>query len=303
MDPYERSTLDMLCLTGEAGWARLSPPDPNVRTRLMGATPIALFLREHAELWRAVRETDATDRVDPLATLSAGARLVYETLGVRGASFLRELTGCALDRDALLSAVGELVADGLVASDGFGGLRTIVRASTGRRPVRNDAAHAGRWSLLGTRQPAVARDVAVDLQAWTLLRRYGVVFRRVLSRETSAVPWRELARVYRRLEARGEIRGGRFVSGMSGEQFALADAVEQLREVRRRPPDHQVIIISAADPLNLAGIITAGDRVRAVASTRLTYQDGVPVAATSHELVNRLRQVPPGTTIRSEIHQ
>jgi ATP-dependent Lhr-like helicase len=261
-----------------------------------------LFLREHADFWRAVRENDAADRVDAVDTLSAGARSVYETLGVRGASFLRELTACAIDRDALLAAVGELVTEGLVASDGFEGLRTIVRASTGRRFPRNGAAHAGRWSVLGGRQPAIARDLAVDVQAWTLLRRYGVVFRRVLSRETSAVPWRELARVYRRLEARGEIRGGRFVSGMSGEQFALADAVEQLREMRRTPLDHRVIVISAADPLNLAGIITAGDRVRAVAGTRLPYQDGVPMAATSHEL-QRLRRVPPGTTIRSEIHQ
>src|SRR5439155_16463890 len=128
--------------------------------------------------------------------------------------------------DALVAAVAELVASGLVASDGFDGLRTIVRAAGTRPAARNGAAHAGRWSLLQADPPAVSRESAVEAQAWTLLRRYGVVFRRVLSREANAAPWRELARIYRRLEARGEIRGGRFVSGMSGEQFALADAID-----------------------------------------------------------------------------
>jgi ATP-dependent Lhr-like helicase len=280
------------------GWARLSPPQAPVpeaglaasaeatsvkktgavqaAARLIGATPVALFLREHSELWRLLRDSESTDSA-PLDTLTETARSVYETLGSRGASFLRELAACAIDHDALVSAVGELVAAGLVASDGFDGLRAIVRASAGRRPSRNGAAHAGRWSLLRADRAAATRESAVETQAWTLLRRYGVVFRRVLLREANAAPWRDLARVYRRLEARGEIRGGRFVSGMSGEQFALGDAVERLREIRRTPPDKQVIVISAADPLNLAGIITAGDRVRAAAGSRVAYQNGVPV--------------------------
>lgn len=304
LDRYERSMLDMLCLTGEVGWARLSPPVPEAgltasaqapavrkscptpvdrnpattTARLIGATPVALFLREHGEFWRTLCESDAADRIDPVNTLTEAARAVYEMLRARGASFLRELMACAIDQDALVSAVGELVAAGLVASDGFDGLRTIVRAAAGRPPARNGAAHAGRWSLLLADPPAASRESALQAQAWALLRRYGVVFRRVLSREANAAPWRELARVYRRLEARGEIRGGRFVSGMSGEQFALADAVDRLREIRRTPPDDQVLVISAADPLNLAGIITAGDRVRAVAGTRVAYQNGVPVA-------------------------
>src|SRR5205807_4790736 len=113
-----------------------------------------------------------------------------------------------------------------------------------------------------------AREAAVEAQARSLLRRYGIVFRRLLAREATAAPWRELTRVYRRLEARGEIRGGRFVSGMSGEQFALGDAVDRLREIRRSAPDGQCLVISAADPLNLAGIVSAGERVRAVAATR-----------------------------------
>jgi ATP-dependent Lhr-like helicase len=294
LDGYERSMLDMLCLTGEVGWARLSSPGQDPHARLIGATPVALFLREHGDLWRALRaKDDAGAPGGPLSALTEAARSVHDALEARGASFLRELQPYAIDRDALFSAVGELVAAGLIASDGFDGLRTIVRASTGRPPTRHSGAHAGRWSLLREAvwlKPDAAsndrlssdsalRERAVEAQAWALLRRYGVVFRRVLSREANAAPWRELARVYRRLEARGEIRGGRFVSGMSGEQFALPDAVERLREIRRTPPDDQVIVISAADPLNLAGIITAGERVRAVGGGQVSYRNGAPLDA------------------------
>ena len=143
-------------------------------------------------------------------------------------------------------------------------------------------------SFMPARSPPHLRDAAVEAQAWSLLRRYGVVCRRLLSRETNACPWRELIRVYRRLEARGEIRGGRFVSGMSGEQFALVDAVSRLREIRRTPADGRLLVIGAVDPLNLAGIVTAGERVRAVASSRVVYRDGVPIAALEGECVRTL---------------
>lgn len=266
--------LDMLCLTGEIGWARLSAPDAAARPRVVGATPVALFLREHGELWRALREGETLEDGGALRALSDAAREVHRTLDARGASFLRDLSACATDRDALLGAVGELVSAGLVTSDGFDGLRTIVgSAARGRQ----GAAHAGRWVLLGRANAACDRGTAVDAQAWALLRRYGVVFRRLLSREANAAPWRDLVRVYRRLEARGEIRGGRFVSGLSGEQFAMAAAIGQLRDTRRTPPDDHVITISAADPLNLAGIVTDGERVKAVAASRVTYQNGVLV--------------------------
>ena len=132
------------------------------------------------------------------------------------------------------------------------------------------------------------RDEAIELQAWALLRRYGVVFRRVLARETNAATWRELARVYRRLEARGEIRSGRFVTGMSGEQFALPEAVERLREVRRIGADGTLVTISAADPLNLTGTITPGERVRSSASSRIVFRDGVPLAALEGEYIRPL---------------
>jgi ATP-dependent Lhr-like helicase len=123
--------------------------------------------------------------------------------------------------------------------------------------------------------------------------RYGVVFRRLLTREPNAAPWRALTRVYRRLEARGEIRGGRFVSGMSGEQFALPDAVDRLREIRRTENHGRLLVISAADPLNLAGIVTAGDRIRAIGSTRIVYRDGIPLAALEGDYVRPLAEIPP----------
>jgi ATP-dependent Lhr-like helicase len=140
-----------------------------------------------------------------------------------------------------------------------------------------------------------SRERAVEQLARALLRRYGIVCRRLLAREASAAHWRELTRVYRRLEARGEIRGGRFVSGLSGEQFALPEAVERLREIRRSDPDARVMVISAADPLNLTGIITSGERVRTVAGNRLAYRDGIAVAAMEGDYIRPLADVSPET--------
>ena len=155
---------------------------------------------------------------------------------------------------------------------------------------------AGRWTEIpapALDQARDARDAAVEAQAWALLRRYGVVFRRILGRETLAAPWRELARIYRRLEARGEIRGGRFVSGMSGEQFALPRAVERLREVRRTAADGRLLAVSTADPLNLVGTVTAGERIRAAARNRVVYRDGVPLAVREGDFIRDLAPIDP----------
>jgi ATP-dependent Lhr-like helicase len=284
--------LDMLCLTGEAGWARLSTVvSPGaVPASLVSATPIALFLQEHADAWQSLRTPP-----DEPPPLTDNARTVLATLRSRGASFFRDLaSGCALDADQLRHAIGALVACGLATSDGFAGLRALVWAARGGRPLQDRRANfAGRWAAISTHTADNAREAAIEIQAWALLRRYGIVCRRVLARETNAPTWRELARVYRRLEARGEIRGGRFVSGLSGEQFALQDAVEQLREVRRISPDGQLITISAADPLNLAGIVTAGDRIRAAGRSRIVYRDGIPLAVMEGEIARELSPVDP----------
>lgn len=282
---------------------------------MIGATPVALFLREHAAVWATLKAGDAADSAEAPADGSAAglnedARRVLDALRGRGASFVHELAAANdLDETRVRTALGELVSAGLVASDGFGGLRSIIRPSSGARTFHAGrslrANVAGRWSLIngiaGRRAPSmVERETAVDAQARSLLLRYGVVFRRLLAREANVAPWRELTRVYRRLEARGEIRGGRFVSGMSGEQFAMPAAIERLREIRRTPPNGHSIVISAADPLNLAGIVTTGDRVRAVAGTRVLYRDGVPLAAMEGDYVRPLTMamdVAPETAV------
>ncbi len=336
MDRYDPSMLDMLCLTGEVGWARLSATPINETAGgktagLASTTPIALFLKEHADAWQAIRLTHVSDD-DPAPVerieraLSPAARDLLDTLRHRGASFLRELvragesgrsggsgpassgksrsggsdesgglSGGNQHEEPLAAALAELVAAGLAASDGFAGVRSIVLRSRERpRPRDVREASSGRWSAL-SRDPLgpdpLPRDAAIDAQAWSLLRRYGVVFRRLLAREPNVVTWRELTRVYRRLEARGEIRGGRFVAGMSGEQFALPEAVERLREIRRTAADGRLLAISAADPLNLAGIVTTGDRVRAAAASRLVYRDGVPIAALEGEYMRTLAEI------------
>ena len=305
LDDYEPSMLDMLCLAGEVGWGRLSKSviQPGTSPRLAAATPIALFLREHSDAWRALR---SGDDVEIENALRPAARRVLEALRTRGAEFFNALAAaCALDKGELREAIGALVAAGLVASDGFSGLRALVWASRGpstrvfERSLRAGAAafnqrqanFAGRWSAAAA--PSIAREAAVEAEAWTLLRRYGIVFRRLLVREPNAAPWRELTRVYRRLEARGEIRGGRFVTGMSGEQFAAPLAVERLREVRRSKPDGRLIALSTADPLNLAGVITAGDRIRATRRNRILYRDGIPLAVREGEFVRALAPIDP----------
>src|SRR5262245_26891229 len=290
--------LDMLGLAGEVAWARLSPTVDHAEygarkepPRLVPATPIALFQREHADAWQALSAGEGPDPV-----VSDTARQLLERLRERGASFFNDLrASMALDDDTASSALGSLVAAGLAASDGFSGLRALVWTAHGRRGARDRrATFAGRWTAIDPRVSGTdsrVRADAVEAQAWALLRRYGVVFRRILARESIAAPWRDLARVYRRLEARGEIRGGRFVSGMSGEQYALPRAVEKLREVRRTPADGRLLAIGTADPLNLAGIITAGERIRSAGRNRMVYRDGVPLAVREGDVVRELAPI------------
>jgi len=283
MDRYEPSMLDVLCLSGEVGWARLSSPG---MLKTASVTPIALLTGDHGDAWQQRREDgEAAD-----AGITDDARVVRDLLRARGASFFKDLMAALpFDADRMRQALSVLVAAGLVTSDGFAGLRMLVAASQGRvLPDDRRASLAGRWSVRAENRAPMSRDAAIEQQAWTLLRRYGVVFRRLLIRETTAAPWRDLTRVCRRLEARGEIRGGRFVSGMAGEQFALPDAVPVLREVRRTPASGTIYSISTADPLNLSGIVTAGARLRAASRNRVAYRNGVPVAALENQVFRAL---------------
>jgi ATP-dependent Lhr-like helicase len=295
VDGYEPAMLDMLCLSGEIAWMRLSVPAADSRPPLLvPATPIALFLREHRDAWHTSRPGD------PLQALAPAARRVLEFLRERGASFLPDVaSACGLDTDALRHAIGALVASGLAASDGFSGLRSLLTKAHASisRISRGRSRFTGRW----TAPPAASedRDESTQTQAWAMLRRYGVVFRRLMTRETSAAPWRDLTRVFRRLEARGEIRGGRFVSGVSGEQFALPEAVERLREIRRTPADGHLVTIGTADPANLAGIIAPGERLRTAVRNKLVYRDGVPIAVLEGDFVRHL--VPLDSTVLQQV--
>jgi ATP-dependent Lhr-like helicase len=292
---YEPAWLDDLCLAGRVAWARLRPvagrpigerPNGNGRTASpVRTTPIAFLPRRHARLWASFAATEE------VAHPSTQAQRVADVIREQGASFFDELVeGSGLLRPQVEEALAELVALGLVNSDSFGGLRALLMPSDRRRPSgggrrRRGAVFAmedaGRWAFARRARPdqAAAPPDAVEHVARSLLRRYGVVFWRLLEREAAWLPpWRDLLRVYRRLEARGEIRGGRFVAGFSGEQFALADAIGLLRETRRKPVAGILVSVSGADPLNLAGILTPGPRLATLTGNRLLYRDGLPIA-------------------------
>jgi ATP-dependent Lhr-like helicase len=202
-----------------------------------------------------------------------------EFLRQRGASFFADIVrGTGKLKSEVETALWELVAGGLVTADGFDNLRSLIdpkrRAGQGSGRSARPRHSTGRWALLYT-DPAVERNRAVEATCWMLLKRYGVVFRDLLPRETNLPKWRELQMAFRRLEDRAEIRGGRFVDGFLGEQFALPVAVESLRATRNLQPTGEVVALSAADPLNLVGILVPGDRVPAISGKSVQFRDGV----------------------------
>jgi ATP-dependent Lhr-like helicase len=341
---YDPAWLDSLCLSGEVVWARLTPPGPssaatrsatseNGGERVRGSapvrnTPIALLRRKNFAIWNSVFPQPSLSEVE----FSTTTRAVHEYLATRGASFFSDIVeGTKLLRSQVEESLGELVANGLVISDSFAGLRALLTPGSRktqaaarrkhRQPVY-EMSSAGRWSLLqrqsekqkvvdqlkrgnspGFSETSQFDSEAAEEIARILLRRYGVVFKRLLEREGIALPWRVLLRIYHRLEARGEIRGGRFVAGISGEQFALPEAVGMLRAIRRTrtgamdfglrspaqaaevtadtpggPAQESLISVSAADPLNLVGIVMPSGRVTAHTSNRILYRNGEPVA-------------------------
>jgi ATP-dependent Lhr-like helicase len=289
LQPYLRADLDALCGAGKVLWLRLRVPAPGREARrrapAVRSTPIAFIARTHLAHWRA---GTPLPRVEELP-LSSAARKAFAGLREWGASFFEDLLAeTGLLKTQLEEALGELTAWGLVSCDSFRGLRELILPQRLQRrrhaPVERLAA-AGRWSLLRPAPAGTDTGSHVDPIARVLLRRYGVVFRRLLEREGALPSWRELLYVYRRMEARGELRGGRFVQGFPGEQYALPDAVSALREIRNRARQGHLVALSAADPLNLTGIVTPGLRVGLQPGHRLLYRDGVPVAvSTSREI-------------------
>jgi ATP-dependent helicase Lhr and Lhr-like helicase len=301
LNEYDPHWLDSLCLSGRALWARLTPAK-SVTAAPVRTTPIALVTRRNWGLWNSLAAAPREE-----VQLSHGARALYDYFTAHGASFFDDLVnGTNLLRSQAETALSELVSAGLVNADSYSGLRALLIPSDKKRQLvarRRRVAlfgleDAGRWSLV--RKPpansAPASDsAALEQVADILLRRYGVVFRRVLEREADWLPpWHALLRVFRRLEAQGKIRGGRFVAGMAGEQYALSDAVTAMRAIRRQEAKGDLVSLSAADPLNLTGIVTPGARVPALTNNRVLYRDGVPIATRAAGEADFLVPMEPG---------
>ena len=308
MNDYDPAALDQLCLTGSVGWGRLSPHPATLedsgdghhtplgtptRRRVVptSVAPITFFVREESDWMQPPshranhgRDGDPGPRLEDEEqnferVLSESARAVLEYLRRRGASFFADiLRGTGKLKAEIETALWELVAAGMVTADGFDNLRSLInpkrRIGPGSAKAPRPRHTPGRWSLL---YPAEGpdRNKVAEATCWMLLRRYGVVFREMLARESNLPKWRELLVAFRRLEDRGEVRGGRFVSGFLGEQFALPEAVESLRAMRNLPASGEIVTVSAADPLNLIGFIVPGERVPAISGKSVSFRDGV----------------------------
>jgi ATP-dependent Lhr-like helicase len=303
VDDYEMTWLDELCTAGRVAWARLRPPATDdgraAASASLRATPLLLLPRASVPRWRRLAPPAQDD-----TAVSARAQRVLRHLETHGASFLDEIAeGTRLLRSELEDALSELVSHGRVRCDSYAGLRALLVAPSRRTPAgrgRRNASlsgieDAGRWTLVARDDAEARTPEDVEHVARTLLRRYGVVFWRLLEREAQWLPpWRELVRVYHRLEARGEIRGGRFVAGISGEQFALPEAIAPLRHARRATPaEPEWIRLSASDPANLLGSVLPGARVPRVSGARVLYRDGVPVATLVGERIEWLQAPQP----------
>ena len=300
---YEISWLDDLCLAGRIVWTRLRAPAtrpdeadaarPRTSAGPVRATPIVLLQRRNIGAWTQL----GGNGQNAAPSLSSRAQAVAVHLRQHGASFFDELAGSTrLLHTELEDALAELVAVGLINSDSFAGLRALLVPSSrrpsphrrrGRRTALLGIADAGRWALLRRASPAPVASKKlhgmdteiVEQVARTLLKRYGVICWRLVAHEAQWLPpWRELLRVCQRLEARGEIRGGRFIAGISGEQFALPEAIAPLRAVRQKPRNGTLVGVCGADPLNLVGHIVAGAKLPNLAGARVLYRDGIPIA-------------------------
>jgi len=284
---YDPKFLDQLSLTGAVGWGRLSPHPATLddagggrRVVPTSVAPITFFVREEAD-WMTPRHASDGE----LRGLSPGGREVLQFLKTRGASFFADIVrGTGKLKSEVETGLWELVAAGLITADGFDNLRALIdpkrRSGQGSGRTSRPRHSAGRWSLLYGNETS-DRQRAAEATCWMLLNRYGVVFRDLLARESVVPKWRELLLGFRRLEDRGEIRGGRFIDGFIGEQFALPVAVESLRATRNLPPADEAVTVSAADPLNLVGILVPGERIAAISGNSVSYRDGVPIAPTA----------------------
>ena len=256
---------------------------PSARALKPGRTATLTFVRrsELGSLLGAAR-CDAT--VDWPKDLVESSRAVAEVLARRGACFFTELvSGSGLSIETVEDALWDLLGRGLVTADAVDNLRVLLSPKRRRQQRALKRGGPGRWSLLRSEEP-ISEEERLACTGRLLLARWGIVFRDLVVREPLAPTWRELVRHYRRLEARGEVRGGRFLAGVGGEQFAIPDAVEVARTIRRSRPNGQRIEVAGVDPLNLTGIVTPGPRVPAVLGQKVVYVDGVPSSAESVDM-------------------
>ncbi len=325
---YDGKWLDALCLSGAVGWGRISPHpawacgDGAAPRRVIptNMAPITFFLRESADWLPAALATKCIEEDKLRLALSPEALCIRETLRARGACFTSDLQRiCVLSKQQTQSALWELATAGIASADGFDQLRIMMdpkRKPLAAEPVvnggrRGTRSTAGRWSLFTEEEhreltaPERAREDEASLAAAArmLLARYGVIFRDLLQREANAPKWRDLVRMLRRLEARGEIRGGRFVQGFSGEQFALPEAVESLRATRDLA-HYEVVTLAASDPVNLIGIVVPGERTSSVAGRKVWLRgglpcdcNGAPLDAVATPAGIRRRSLSPSTTV------
>ncbi len=285
IDHYKTSWLDELCMSGDIGWGRLEPtPEKKTSgrgmTSITRAVPISLFLREDLD-WLVAKRQAKHER-----ELSTPAQHVLEFLTKQGALFANDiLKQTDMLPTHLNEALGELVAAGLITSDGFSGLRKLTNTNSEKQPhklrsrkvrVRQPAAGIGRWNLWQPDIKEMSNDDVVEEWAWQLIRRWGVVFRELAMQETLAPRWWELARAFRRLEARGEIRGGRFIKGVGGEQFGTSDAIREIRAIRQQDKSERnnLVVVCGSDPLNLTGHIGKDSRIPSLATNRVAYLRG-----------------------------
>jgi ATP-dependent Lhr-like helicase len=296
---YDGKWLDALCLSGAVGWGRISPHpawgagDGAAPRRVIptNMAPITFFLRESADWLPSALAQKSIDEAKLQQALSPEAIAIRNALRERGASFASDLQRfCVLSKQQTQTALWELATAGIASADGFDQLRIMMdpkRKPMAAEPVTNAARRAtrstaGRWSLFTEdehcQQTAAERareeETSLAASARMLLARYGVVFRDLLARESNAPRWRDLLRMLRRMEARGEIRGGRFVQGFHGEQFALPEAVESLRATRDLQHE-ELLTLAACDPVNLIGVVIPGERTSAVAGKKIHLRNGI----------------------------
>jgi len=296
---YDPIWLDVLCLSGKLIWGRFNQPKNNHKksSGTIKSSPICLIERKNTDMWRVMSTHYPSD-----PELSSAAEKIYQVLKDKGASFFADISSEAkLLNNQVENGISELVAHGLVNSDSFIGLRALLtpnynkpsESNRRKRQTTFSIEHAGRWAVIppftGTDQDKLNFEYLEKL-IFIYAKRYGVVFRKILEKESFAPPWRVLIRVLRRLELQGKLRGGRFISGVSGEQFATPEVVKELRKIKNKPKTDQLVVLSATDPVNLLGLILPTDKVSILTNNRILFLDGIPIAVLESKQVKFLKE-------------